>query len=123
MQFFWPVNTPLEVHELVGPERFTETVSRKVLISARTRYRKRVYFSYCSLMHEDLKKEHEKKKNAMERESIREKQEKAFKRLQQKHNVTTIVIENVPPIPRRPVLEPAPPVPAPETPTCNGSVL
>ncbi|VDL79653.1 unnamed protein product [Nippostrongylus brasiliensis] len=22
MQFFWPVNTPLEVHELVGPERF-----------------------------------------------------------------------------------------------------
>ncbi|KAK6024362.1 hypothetical protein OSTOST_09826, partial [Ostertagia ostertagi] len=33
---------------------------RKVLISASTRYRKRVYFSYCSLMHEDLKKEHEK---------------------------------------------------------------
>ncbi|VDM71709.1 unnamed protein product [Strongylus vulgaris] len=22
MQFLWPVNTPLEVHELVGPERF-----------------------------------------------------------------------------------------------------
>lgn len=21
MQFFWPLNTPLEVHELVGPER------------------------------------------------------------------------------------------------------
>ncbi|KAK6045295.1 hypothetical protein COOONC_17200, partial [Cooperia oncophora] len=30
---------------------------RKVLVSARTRYRKRVYFSYCSMMHEYLKQE------------------------------------------------------------------
>ncbi|KJH48650.1 hypothetical protein DICVIV_05209 [Dictyocaulus viviparus] len=30
---------------------------RYALSSAKSRYRKRVYFSYCSLMHEDLRKE------------------------------------------------------------------
>ncbi|RCN45311.1 hypothetical protein ANCCAN_08707 [Ancylostoma caninum] len=28
MQFFWPMNTPLEVHELVGPERFDASASK-----------------------------------------------------------------------------------------------
>ncbi|VDM56083.1 unnamed protein product [Angiostrongylus costaricensis] len=69
---------------------------RNALSSARSRYRKRVYFSYCSLMQEDLKKENERlqKKQEIGRKNIREKQEEAFKRLQLKQNVTHIVIEN-----------------------------
>nr|CDJ87368.1 Hypothetical protein CBG10134 [Haemonchus contortus] len=104
-------------HFLMDKRRF-----RKVLISAKTRYRKRVYFSYCSMMHEDLKKESEKKRTEREKETIREKQEKAFKRLQQKHNVTTIVIDSSPPIPQRPISIRSPLIPIPNPLPSNGSV-
>ncbi|KAJ1367626.1 hypothetical protein KIN20_028573 [Parelaphostrongylus tenuis] len=66
---------------------------RNALASARSRYRKRVYFSYCSLMQEDLKKENAQKRQEIDKKSLREKQEEAFRKLQRKQNVTYIVID------------------------------
>ncbi|KAL6728856.1 hypothetical protein Aduo_010590 [Ancylostoma duodenale] len=66
---------------------------RKVLQNSKSRYRKRVYFSYCSMMHEDLKKEHKEKRLEAQKVSMREKQEEAFRKLQLKRNVTFITID------------------------------
>ncbi|KAK6046424.1 hypothetical protein COOONC_16072 [Cooperia oncophora] len=64
------------------------------------------------------------RKERKELETIREKQEKAFQRLQQKNNVTTIVIDSGPPVPQRALVVPAPvPLPVSKAPICNGSIL
>ncbi|EYC43235.1 hypothetical protein Y032_0499g2564 [Ancylostoma ceylanicum] len=66
---------------------------RKVLQNSKSRYRKRVYFSYCSMMHEDVKKENKEKRLEAQKTSMREKQEEAFRKLQLRRNVTFITIE------------------------------
>ncbi|KAK6740355.1 hypothetical protein RB195_008676 [Necator americanus] len=70
------------------------TKFKKVYQNSRSRYRKRVYFSYCSMMHEDLKKENQEKRSESRKCSIRRKQEEAFKKLQLKRNITHITIED-----------------------------
>lgn len=80
---------------------------RLALHNSQWRYRKRVYFSYCSIRNEGLKNEQleasllkimiakyeylqAKTTNDMTR--IREKQEEALKKIQQKANITNIAI-------------------------------
>ncbi|KAK5975046.1 hypothetical protein GCK32_006151 [Trichostrongylus colubriformis] len=162
MQFPWPVNTPLEVRELVGPERFDAASPKyqmpffwtNIGVPATPSWAMVVCLIECAfgLFCYTLNVLHFlinlfncddsrlpwfvffvtmvqystfysfKRRSEMEKESIREKQEKAFRRLQQKHNVTTIVIDSGPQIPDRQPVVPTPSVPPPEAPTCNGSL-
>ncbi|CAI4230682.1 unnamed protein product [Auanema sp. JU1783] len=62
------------------------------LANSKSRYRKRVYFTYCAISQEDLKKEKAEKKCVSNISRIREKQEEAFKRIQKDNNITRIYI-------------------------------
>lgn len=75
---------------------------KNALSNAKNRYRKRVYFTYCSLMHEDLKKERVERKTTAILENLRKKQEEAFQKIQLKQNITKIEVvdeTHVPPPP------------------------
>ncbi|PAV81386.1 hypothetical protein WR25_06852 [Diploscapter pachys] len=62
------------------------------LHNSQWRYRKRVYFSYCSIRNEGLKNEQLEAKTTNDMTRIREKQEEALKKIQQKANITNIAI-------------------------------
>ncbi|CAD6188144.1 unnamed protein product [Caenorhabditis auriculariae] len=65
---------------------------RKALHNSKWRYRKRVYFSYCSIMQEDMKRLQLKNKETNVITRIRNEQEEILKKIQMKQNVTNILI-------------------------------
>ncbi|EGT33499.1 hypothetical protein CAEBREN_11182 [Caenorhabditis brenneri] len=65
---------------------------RKSLNNSKWRYRKRVHFTYCSIMQEDFKAERLNNKTRSVESRFRNDQEEILKQIQRKQNVTNINI-------------------------------
>uniref|UniRef100_A0A8R1DUI8 Uncharacterized protein n=1 Tax=Caenorhabditis japonica TaxID=281687 RepID=A0A8R1DUI8_CAEJA len=65
---------------------------RNSLLNSKWRYRKRVHFTYCSIMHEDLKNERIQNKSVNVANRFRDDQEEILKQIQKKQNITNISI-------------------------------
>lgn len=65
---------------------------RKSLNNSKWRYRKRVHFTYCSIMQEDFKAERLNNKSRSVESRFRDGQEEILKQIQRKQNVTNISI-------------------------------
>ncbi|CAA80130.2 uncharacterized protein CELE_K01B6.3 [Caenorhabditis elegans] len=65
---------------------------RKSLNNSKWRYRKRVHFTYCSIMQEDFKNERLQNKTKSVESRFRDGQEEILKQIQRKQNVTNISI-------------------------------
>ncbi|CAI2348444.1 unnamed protein product [Caenorhabditis sp. 36 PRJEB53466] len=65
---------------------------RKALNNSKWRYRKRVHFTYCSIMQEDFKNDRLQNKSVSVANRFRDDQEEILKQIQKKQNVTNITI-------------------------------
>ncbi|CAB3402199.1 unnamed protein product [Caenorhabditis bovis] len=66
---------------------------KKALHNSKWRYRKRVYFTFCSIVHEEMKNEQIQNKTVSVQNRFRDEQEEFLKNIQKKQNITRITIE------------------------------
>ncbi|GMR42381.1 hypothetical protein PMAYCL1PPCAC_12576 [Pristionchus mayeri] len=88
IQFFLRMAT-VQVYNFMNDSR----IFRTALYNCSWRYRKKIFFSYCSIQHEEMKVEREKKMIEDELNRVKRTTEEKFRDLQHKNNITQIAIQ------------------------------